>query len=44
LRSGKRWGTRLAAGAVARSVSLAVGCISIMLGLYWGYPLVGRLF
>jgi nitrile hydratase accessory protein len=31
-------------GAVARSVSLAVGCISIMLGLYWGYPLVGRLF
>ncbi len=31
-------------GAVARSVSLAVGCISIMLGLYWGYPLVVRLF
>ena len=31
-------------GAVARSVSLAVGCISIMLGLYWGYPLIGRLF
>ena len=31
-------------GAVARSVSLTVGCISIMLGLYWGYPLVGRLF
>jgi nitrile hydratase accessory protein len=30
-------------GAVARYVSLAVGCISIMLGLYWGYPLVGRL-
>jgi nitrile hydratase accessory protein len=30
-------------GAVARSVSLAVGCISIMLGLYWGYPLIGRL-
>ena len=30
-------------GAVARSVSLAVGCISIMLGLYWGYPLMGRL-
>ena len=29
-------------GAVARSVSLAVGCISIALGLYWGYPLVGR--
>jgi nitrile hydratase accessory protein len=31
-------------GAVARCVSLAVGCISIMLGLYWGYPLIGRLF
>jgi len=31
-------------GAVARCVSLAVGSISIMLGLYWGYPLVGRLF
>jgi nitrile hydratase accessory protein len=30
-------------GAVARSISLAVGCISIMLGLVWGYPLVGRL-
>ena len=30
-------------GAVARCVSLAVGCISIMLGLYWGYPLIGRL-
>jgi hypothetical protein len=31
-------------GAVARSVSLAVGCLSIMLGLYWGYPLMSRLF
>jgi nitrile hydratase accessory protein len=31
-------------GAVARCVSLAVGCISIMLGLYWGYPLIDRLF
>ena len=30
-------------GAVARCVSLAVGCISIMLGLCWGYPLIGRL-
>jgi hypothetical protein len=30
-------------GAVAQCVSLAVGCISIMLGLYWGYPLIGRL-
>jgi hypothetical protein len=29
-------------GAVARGVSLAVGCISIVLGLYWGYPLIGR--
>ena len=29
-------------GAIARCVSLAVGCISIMLGLYWGYPLIGR--
>ena len=27
-------------GAVARSVSLAVGCVSIMLGLFWGYPLI----
>ena len=31
-------------GAVARSLSLTVGCISIMLGLYWGYPLIGRFF
>jgi nitrile hydratase accessory protein len=31
-------------GAVARCVSLAVGCISITLGLYWGYPLMSRLF
>jgi nitrile hydratase accessory protein len=30
-------------GTVARSLSLAVGCISIMLGLYWGYPLITRL-
>jgi high-affinity nickel-transport protein len=30
-------------GIVARSVSLIVGCISIVLGLYWGYPIVGRL-
>jgi len=30
-------------GVVARSLSLAVGCLSIMLGLYWGYPLIGRL-
>ena len=30
-------------GAVARCVSLTVGCISIVLGLYWGYPLISRL-
>jgi len=30
-------------GVVARSVSLVVGAISIMLGLYWGYPLLGSL-
>ena len=30
--------------AVARGVSMAVGCISTALGLFWGYPLVGRLF
>jgi hypothetical protein len=28
---------------VARAMSLAVGCISTALGLFWGYPLVGRL-
>ena len=27
-------------GVVARSISLTVGTISIMLGLYWGYPLL----
>jgi hypothetical protein len=31
-------------GAIARSISLTVGSISIVLGLFWGYPLVGRLF
>jgi hypothetical protein len=36
-----RIGTR---GIVARSVSLTVGCISIVLGFYGGYPLIGRLF
>ena len=30
--------------ALARGVSMAVGCISTGLGLVWGYPLVGRLF
>ncbi len=27
-----------------RSISLAVGFASTLLGVYWGYPLVGRLF
>jgi nitrile hydratase accessory protein len=30
-------------GAVARSLSLSVGCVSIVLGVYWGYPLIARL-
>ena len=30
-------------GVVARGITLAVGAISIVLGLYWGYPLLGRL-
>jgi hypothetical protein len=30
--------------ALARGVSLAVGCVSTALGLVWGYPLIGRLF
>ena len=30
-------------GVVARSLSLAVGCISTSLGLYWSYPLINRL-
>jgi hypothetical protein len=30
--------------AVARAVSLVVGCVSTVLGLSWGYPLLGRLF
>ena len=30
--------------ALARSVSLAVGCVSTALGLAWGYPVIGRLF
>lgn len=36
-----RVGTR---GTVARSMSLVVGSISIVLGLFWGHPLIGRLF
>jgi hypothetical protein len=30
--------------ATARSLSLAVGCVSTVLGLVWAYPLIGRLF
>ena len=30
--------------AVARAVSLVVGCVTTGLGLFWGYPLIGRLF
>jgi len=30
--------------SLERAVSMAVGCISIVLGVCWGYPLVGRLF
>jgi hypothetical protein len=30
--------------AFARAISLAVGSLSAALGLWWGYPLVGRLF
>lgn len=29
---------------VARGVSLAVGCASTALGIFWGYPPLGRLF
>ena len=29
---------------LARGISLAVGCVSIVLGLAWGYPLIGRVF
>ena len=29
---------------LARAISFAVGCVSTMLGLFWGYPLLGRLF
>ncbi|HZT76307.1 MAG TPA: hypothetical protein VFA27_06595 [Vicinamibacterales bacterium] len=28
---------------VARGISVAVGCASIALGVFWGYPLVGKL-
>jgi hypothetical protein len=30
--------------AVARGVSFTVGCVSTVLGVAWGYPLVARLF
>jgi len=30
--------------ATARSLSFAVGCVSTVLGLFWGYPLISRLF
>jgi len=30
-------------GVVARGVSVSVGSVSIVLGLYWAYPLLGRL-
>lgn len=29
---------------IARALSLAIGCISTALGLFWGQPLIGRLF
>jgi hypothetical protein len=29
---------------VARAMSLTVGCVSTALGVFWGYPLVGRIF
>jgi hypothetical protein len=30
--------------SVARGLSAAVGCVSTVLGLFWGYPLLGRVF
>jgi hypothetical protein len=30
--------------ALARGISLTVGCCSTVLGLFWGYPLVNRFF
>jgi hypothetical protein len=29
---------------VGRAISFAVGCTSLVLGLFWGYPLVVRIF
>jgi hypothetical protein len=30
--------------SLARGLSAAVGCVSTVLGLFWGYPLLGRIF
>jgi hypothetical protein len=30
--------------ATVRNLSLVVGCVSTVLGLFWGYPLIVRLF
>jgi high-affinity nickel-transport protein len=30
--------------AIVRAFSLAVGCVSTVLGLFWGYPLLARMF
>jgi hypothetical protein len=30
--------------SLARGLSAAVGCVSTVLGLFWGYPLLGRVF
>ena len=30
--------------SVARAMSLAVGCLSTVLGIAWGYPLLARIF
>jgi hypothetical protein len=30
--------------SLARGLSLLVGCVSTVLGVFWGYPLIGRLF
>ena len=29
---------------LARALSLAVGCVSTTLGVFWGYPLLGKVF
>jgi high-affinity nickel-transport protein len=30
--------------SIVRTFSLAVGCVSAVLGLFWGYPILSRLF